>query len=153
AQPATHAAGGAGANGRAAFRLVARCYVLTPNESEIESLTGIAPVDASSCAASAARLLDAGATHVVITLGARGSFLASAKGNAHHPAPEVAAIDTTAAGDAFNGALAMFLAEGRDIGNAVPLANCVGALSATRSGAQGSMPSREELKALAGELY
>ena len=62
------------------------------------------------------------------------------------------AVDTTAAGDAFNGALATFLAEGRDLTNAIPLANCVGALATTRSGAQAAMPNRDELRALAGGL-
>ncbi|RYG36799.1 ribokinase [bacterium] len=133
--------------------LVARCYVLTPNETEIETLTGIAATDGDSCDAAARALLDQGAEYVVITLGSRGSYLASPKGGMHFPAPNVEAIDTTAAGDAFNGALVMFLAEGREIGNAVALANCVGALSTTRLGAQESMPNREELRNLAGNQY
>jgi ribokinase len=62
-------------------------------------------------------------------------------------------VDTTAAGDAFNGAFAMFLAQGREVENALSLANCVGALSTTRNGAQASMPTLEELKTLAGKLY
>ena len=132
--------------------ILKRCYVLTPNESELQSLTGIEPVDLESCGRAARMLLDRGVQNVVVTLGARGSYWESAQGGCHFPAPPVNAIDTTAAGDAFNGALAMFLAEGRPLEDAIPLANCVGALSATKPGAQSSMPTREELLAFAGHL-
>lgn len=133
--------------------ILARCFVITPNESELETLTGVAPTDDETCLRASRVLLDKGVQNVVVTLGSRGSFWASAKGGQHFPAPKVEAIDTTAAGDAFNGALAMFLAQGRTLENAIPLANCVGALSTTRSGAQPSMPSLDELRGFAGPLY
>jgi ribokinase len=132
--------------------LVARCYVITPNEIETESLTGILPVDDASCLAAGRMLIEAGAKNVVITLGARGSYWVSAAGGRHFDAPTVAAIDTTGAGDAFNGALAMFLAEGRDLDNAIALSNCVGALSTTVQGAQESMPDATALRTVAAHL-
>ena len=132
--------------------LLSRCKVLTPNESELKSLTGIYPNEPSDCVAAAASLLDAGVENVIVTLGSRGSYWVSRSSGRHFQAPSVKAIDTTAAGDAFNGALALFLAEGRDMANAIALANCVGALSTTRHGAQESMPSRDELAALAGKI-
>ena len=132
--------------------ILQRCYALTPNESELQSLTGIAPVDDDACRRAASTLLDRGVDNVVVTLGERGSLWLSSSVERRFDAPRVKAVDTTAAGDAFNGALAMFLAEGRDLGNAIPLANCVGALTTTRPGAQGALPSREDLRALAGAL-
>ncbi len=132
--------------------LLARCEVLTPNELELEALTGVAATDDEACGQGGRKLLDQGVRNVVVTLGARGSYWVSPAGGRHFPAPRVEAVDTTAAGDAFNGALALFLAEGRDLPNAIALANCVGALSTTRPGAQASMPTREALRALAGPL-
>lgn len=125
---------------------------ITPNESEARSLTGVEVVDEASCVAAARVLLDRGVEHVVITLGSQGCFLMDAAGSKHFPALPVTVVDTTAAGDAFNGALALFLAWGRPIDDALRLANCVGALSATRLGAQSSMPTLEELHAVAGGL-
>lgn len=133
--------------------LLALCHVVTPNETETESLTGIDPTDDESCMAASCVLLDKGIRHVVITLGSRGSYWASPKGGKHFAPPIVKAVDTTAAGDAFSGALSWFLAEGRDLGNAIALANCVGALSTTKRGAQDSMPDLAALRALAGDLY
>lgn len=133
--------------------LLSLCYAITPNETETESLTGISPTDDESCMTASCVLLDKGIRNVVITLGSRGSFWASAAGGKHFAPPVVKAIDTTAAGDAFNGALAWFLAEGREFENAIGLANCVGALSTTKRGAQDSMPDLAALRALAGSLY
>lgn len=134
--------------------LLARCAVITPNESETAMLTGIDPATNEDCLRAGKSLLDRGVKNVVITRGAQGSYwVSSAGGGRSFPAPFVSAIDTTAAGDAFNGALAVFLAEGRDMANAIALANCVGALSTTKRGAQESMPTLLELKHLAGDLY
>lgn len=133
--------------------LLARCYLLTPNETETEGLTGVYPDSEEECLRAGHLLLDQGVRHVVITLGSRGSYWVSSGGGKAFPAPGVEAIDTTAAGDAFSGAMAMFLAEGRELSNAIPLANCVGALSATKLGAQESMPTLGELRRLAGSLY
>lgn len=133
--------------------LLARCFALTPNESELQSLTGIEPKDDSSILRASKFLLERGVQNVIVTLGEKGSYWVSAAGGRHFHAATVTPVDTTAAGDAFNGALAMFLAEGRDLVNAIPLANCAGALATTRPGAQEAMPTREELRLLAGASF
>lgn len=127
--------------------LLNRVDYLTPNETEAQILTEILPVDDGSCLAAAKVLLDRGVGNVLITLGPRGSFLANSKGGRHFPSIEVTAVDTTGAGDAFNGALAHFLARGEGIDQAIRLANIVGALSTTRPGAQASMPSLKDVLA------
>ncbi|HEY0866299.1 MAG TPA: ribokinase [Fimbriimonas sp.] len=132
--------------------VLASADLVTPNELETEAMVGILPGDDASCLLAAARLFDRGAKAAIFTLGARGSFYADPAGGRHYPTLNVRAIDTTAAGDAFNGALAAFLAEGRDLANAIPLANCVGALSTTKAGAQGSIPTRDELREVADAL-
>ena len=124
---------------------------LTPNETEAEFLTAIALTDESSCLRAAAKLLDKGVKNVLFTLGARGSFLANTSGGRHFPALVVRAIDTTGAGDAFNGALALFLSRGQPVPNAIRLANIAGALCATKMGAQAAMPTLEEVQALAAQ--
>jgi ribokinase len=85
---------------------------------------------------------------VVVKLGARGARLVTRDASQHYRAPLVAAIDTTAAGDAFNGALAVALAEGRELEDAIPFACAAGAASVTRPGAQPSMPTRAEVERL-----
>jgi ribokinase len=84
--------------------------------------------------------------NVVITLGAQGSYWQSRSGGRHFAAPSVEAVDTTAAGDAFNGALAWCLAGGRSLEDAIPVANMVGSLATTRVGAQSAMPSLADLE-------
>lgn len=133
--------------------LLARADYLTPNETETEILTGILPKDEAGCMEAARVLFDRGARHVIFTLGAEGSFLATPQFGQLFPTLMVRPVDTTAAGDAFNGALAHFLAEGRDIDNAILLANVVGALSTLKPGAQSSMPTLREVKEAAGELF
>lgn len=132
--------------------LLSRVDYLTPNETETEILTGIRPTDDTSCLDAAAKLFDRGVRHVIITLGDQGSFLATPQFGQHFPTMQVRPVDTTAAGDAFNGALAHFLSEGRDIDNAILLANVVGALSTLKHGAQSSMPTLRELREQTSEL-
>lgn len=132
--------------------LLQRVDYLTPNETETEFLTGIRPSNDESCQKAADILFSRGVRNVIFTLGAQGSFLATPHFGQSLPTLSVHAIDTTAAGDAFNGALAHFLAEGRDIDNAVLLANVVGALSTTKEGAQSSMPSLRDVRQQASEL-
>ena len=124
--------------------------VLTPNETEAEMLTGI-PIDGDAAAGRAAdRLLRRGVRRaVVITLGKRGAFVAGPGLRRRIPGFRVRAVDTTAAGDVFNGALAVALAEGRDLEAAVRFANAAAALSVTRPGAQPSAPPRAEIDKLA----
>lgn len=116
--------------------------ILTPNESECEALTGVSPVDDEACARACKAL---SVDRVVLTLGDRGSFAWQQGAGRLLPAYQVTPVDTTAAGDAFNGALAHFLSEGKSLDKAVQMANAVGALSTTKRGAQPSMPSLDEL--------
>lgn len=125
---------------------------ITPNETETERLTGVMPCDPASCREAARWFFEQGVKNVVITLGAKGSYLVNHTIDTHCPTIEVKAIDSTAAGDAFNGALALFLNEGRDPQNAVLIANRAGALASTRLGAQASLPSRDDLRAVSPGL-
>jgi len=122
--------------------------ILTPNETEAEVLTGIKVINALSAAAAADRLLARGVATVIITLGARGAFVASASIRQLVPAIRVKAVDSTAAGDVFNGALAVAISEGRSLLEAVRFANAAAAISVTRTGAQPSAPRRREIERL-----
>ena len=128
-----------------ADELLANCFAITPNETEAEILTGIAPDDEASCLAASGRLLDNGVRNVVITLGSRGCYWATTEGGQHFDAPKVDAIDTTAAGDAFNGALAWYLASDLEFPEAIRRAIRVASVSTTRVGAQESMPTESEV--------
>jgi ribokinase len=127
-------------------KLLERISFLTPNETEAELLTGI-KVDSESGAGKAAdNLLAKGVKAVIITLGKRGALLACRGEKRFVPGFQVQAVDTTAAGDTFNGALAVALAEGNSGEQAVRFANAAAALSVTRIGAQTSAPSRKEIE-------
>jgi len=126
--------------------LLAKTFAITPNETETELLTGIRPQNPETCRSAAKALFDKGVQNVVLTLGEKGCFWMSDKGELYVPALEANAIDTVAAGDAFNGALAWFYSETGDLPNALVRANQVTALSVTKRGAQSSMPTREELE-------
>jgi ribokinase len=126
------------------FKEVATANYFVPNESEAEAITGI-PVhtieDARRCAD---YLLAQGLSRVVITLGERGSFMATPGGRELIPAFKVDPIDSTGAGDAFIGSFAVFLAEGLADKEALTRASLYAALSTTRVGTQKSFPSRDE---------
>jgi ribokinase len=119
---------------------------LTPNEAEAAQLTGLSVHDEASARAAAKELLDAGARGVIITLGAAGVLTADPARMELIPSIPVAAIDTTAAGDAFNGAFAWALAQGLPTETAVRQACLAAAISTTRLGAQPSLPTADELK-------
>ncbi len=127
--------------------LLARVSVLTPNETEAQALTGVEIHDGHSLAQAADALMSRGVETVLITLGARGAFLASPAGREIIPGFPVTAVDTTAAGDVFNGALAVALSEGAGLRRAVRFANAAAALSVTRLGAQSSIPARPAIEA------
>ena len=129
-------------------RLLRQISILTPNETEAELLTGIAVADVASAKKAAAKLLDQGVGRVVLTLGKRGALVADGDGARMVPGFKVKAIDTTAAGDVFNGALAVALAEGQALEAAVKFANAAAALSVTKAGAQPSAPKRREIDRL-----
>lgn len=119
--------------------------ILTPNETEAEILTGINVTDTATAAKAADRLLARGVKTVILTLGSRGAFLAAAGGKQLVRGFKVKAVDTTAAGDIFNGALAVALAEEKALPAAVRFANAAAAISVTRWGAQPSAPTRTEI--------
>ena len=96
----------------------------------------------------AGKLLDLGPPSAVVTLGGAGAILATGNSSRHFPAPEVQVVDTTGAGDAFVGALAAKLAEGTLLEEAVPYAVLAGAVAVTREGAQGSLPTPEDVEKL-----
>ncbi len=121
--------------------------VLTPNEHEAEFLTGIAVSDEGSAMKAAVRLRTRGAAAVIVTLGARGVCVSADLYEGHLPAFAVTPVDTTAAGDVFNGALAVALAEMRPLGDAIRFAQAAAAISVTRPGAQPSAPTRAEVLA------
>jgi ribokinase len=118
-----------------------------PNETEAEAITGRPVSTLEDAGARATELLQKGFQRVVITLGARGSLLAGPAGHQVHVAPfPVTSVDTTGAGDAFIGSLAVFLAEGMTESDALARANLYAALSTTRVGTQKSFPARAEFE-------
>lgn len=122
--------------------------LLTPNEAEAAALTGVPVSDVSTAIAAALRLQQGGFKSVIVTLGQRGSVVVTGGEEPWHcAAPVVRAIDTTAAGDAFNGALAVALVEQLSLRAAVAWATRAAALSVTRAGAQPSLAQRREIDA------
>jgi ribokinase len=120
--------------------------VLVPNESETELLTGIEISSQAEYANAARLLLRTGVNSLVITLGRRGSLLASSSNDLESIAAfKIKPVDTTAAGDAFLGGLAVTIGEGGSLQEAVRMGNAAGALAAMRFGAQTSLPSRSEV--------
>lgn len=121
--------------------------IVSPNESELAILTGMPVDDLASAERAAHRLLNRGARIVVAKLGEHGALWLTRDVRHHEPAVSIKAVDTTAAGDTFTGALALGVAEGMDIGSTLRRACCAGALTCTRFGAQPSIPNMDELKA------
>jgi len=125
--------------------ILGKISILTPNESEAQLLTGIevdSPEDASKAADV---LMDKGVEPVLLTMGARGAYIATSQFKELIPGFEVEAVDATAAGDVFNGALAVAIADNMPIREAVSFANAAAALSVTKLGAQPSAPTKEEV--------
>ena len=119
---------------------------LTPNESEAERLTGIVVGDEAAARKAAERLRSAGPRNVIVTLGPKGALLAGPEQSVLVPSVAVEAVDSTACGDAFNGGLAWALGRGMELEAAVHHACLAGAITATRLGAQPSMPTQEEFE-------
>ena len=128
--------------------LLRNVSILTPNETEASLLAGGLVNDAPSAARAARILLKRGVGTVIVTLGSKGALVANRDGERLIPGFNVKAVDTTAAGDVFNGALAVRLAEGCPLMEAVRFAHAAAAISVTRHGAQPSIPTRRKINAL-----
>ena len=119
---------------------------LTPNAREATILTGIRVEGPESAAEAARQLLDRGVRRAIVTMGAQGALFCDGTSALHFPAFPVTAVDSTGAGDAFNGGLAAGLAAGGTWEEALPLANAAAALACTKRGAQASLPTRAEVE-------
>ena len=120
--------------------------VLTPNETEAQILSGMKVTDQDSARAASEWLLSCGVNTVILTMGAQGFLLADKEKTEFVTARKVQAVDSTAAGDAFTGSLAVGMAQGKTLPEAALFANYVAALSVTKMGAQPSMPTRKEVE-------
>lgn len=127
--------------------------LLTPNESEALTLLGRqgSTISLEEAPQIAKALLKLGPRHVILKMGENGAWLADKSGSRHFPTRKVRPVDTTAAGDTFNGALAVSLAEGKPLEEAIPFANCAAAIAVTRLGAQTSIPARGEVEAFVAD--
>lgn len=126
-------------------KLLQNIWLITPNETEAEAITGTEITDISSAYRAAVILQQKGVKNVIITLGEMGAYIKSANFTGLVPGIKVTPVDTTAAGDVFNGALAVAVSEGKDLQEAVDFANKAAAISVTRMGAQASAPYRSEV--------
>lgn len=131
--------------------VLAGVTIITPNATEAESLTGLRGVDEHSAASAAADLVARGPAAAVITLGSRGAFVTGEGVNVLVAGCDVTPVDTVAAGDIFNGCLAVAVAEGRGLLDAVRFAGAGAAISVTRRGSQDSAPVRREIEVFTGE--
>ncbi|MNK70995.1 Ribokinase [compost metagenome] len=125
--------------------LLALVDLITPNQTEAELLTGVKVSDEASAAEAAARFHQMGIADVMITLGSQGVYCSNGQQQALIPGFRVEAVDTTAAGDTFNGALLAAELAGADFHSAVRFAHGAAALSVTRFGAQSSIPGKQEV--------
>lgn len=130
--------------------LMRSLYLITPNRSEASRLSGIEVKDMESAREAAKAILDRGPQSVIITLGGDGSLVYDGQEFTFIEATKVEAVDTTAAGDTFNGVLATMVAEGRNLIDAAREASLAAAISVTRMGAQPAAPTRSEVAAMIG---
>jgi ribokinase len=124
---------------------------LTPNETEAALLAGQEVRDAADARRAGQALVAAGVGAVIVTMGAAGAVLVTARGSIPVPAFPVSSVDTVGAGDAFSGAIATLLAAGASIEDALLVANAAGGLACTRPGAVDALPTRDEVRALLAE--
>ncbi|QOV18738.1 ribokinase [Blautia liquoris] len=125
---------------------LSKCYMVTPNEVEAEAVTGIKVTNFDSAKRAAKFFRNKGVIDIVITLGDRGVFVSTHGREEIIPAYKVNVVDTTGAGDAFNGGLITSLAEGKNLLEAARFANALAALSVQKMGTTPSMPSRKEIE-------
>jgi len=125
--------------------LLKKVWLITPNETEASLLTGIEVTDNQSAEKAANCLLQLGIRNVIVTLGKNGSLLSNEKGVQHFKAFQVEAVDSTAAGDVFNGTLATAITNEEPLTKAINFAAAAAAISVTKEGAQPSIPTRKEI--------
>jgi ribokinase len=124
---------------------------ITPNETELMMLTGVLDCGRESLEKGAGLLLKKGVGNVMVTLGEQGAALINAQGSTYFPARRTAAVDTTAAGDCFNGAFVTALAEGMAVPEAIHYANAAASIAVSRKGAQSSIPDAKEVQSVLKE--
>ena len=125
--------------------LLKRLFCITPNETEAELLTGIKVFSIDSARKAALELYNKGVPNVIITMGSLGAYLMNSEFSDLIPVVPVKAVDTTAAGDVFNGALVVALSNNQNIVDAIAFANKAASISVTRIGAQSSAPYKNEV--------
>lgn len=125
--------------------LLKNTWLLTPNVTEAERLTGLAVKDALTAERAAKQLLNKGVQNVIVTLGSKGCVFVNTTETKFYPAFNVNCVDTTAAGDVFNGALATSLSRGHAFDAAIPFATAAAAIAVTQEGAQPSIPVLHEI--------
>lgn len=130
---------------------LSKCYMVTPNEIEAEEMSGVKVTDLASASRAAKWFYNKGVKKVVITMGDLGAFVSSDGREEIVPPFEVPVVDTTGAGDAFNGGLLAALGEGKDIWEAARFASALAALSVQKVGTTPSMPTRAEIDAFLKE--
>ena len=121
---------------------------VTPNETEAEQFTGVKVDTVEDCRLAAKRFFEMGVKNVIITLGVRGAYFTDGQREILVPSIKVKAVETTGAGDAFNGGLSTAIAEGLPMETALRFATCTAAISVTRYGSSPSMPYRHEILSL-----
>jgi ribokinase len=126
--------------------LLASVDILIPNETELERLSGRAVHNETEIIAAALILIKKGVKEVIVTIGERGCIYVGSEKTRTFSAYQVEAVDTTAAGDSFIGAIAVALSEGKNIAAAISFAMAVAALTVTKKGAQSSLPCRQEVE-------
>lgn len=129
-------------------KIFSSLFAITPNETEAELLTGIKVIDEESAHKAALQLKNKGVENVVITMGSKGAYLYTNAVQKLLETSKVKAVDTTGAGDTFNGAFASALLKGMDIQQSVCFANKAAAIAVTRLGAQTGIPYQSEMEAL-----
>ena len=133
--------------------VIGKIDIVTPNETEAQVLTGVEVKTREDAERAAKVFFDKGVKNVVITMGALGAFASDGQKSELLPRLKVDAIDSTGAGDAFNGGFLMALSEGKDLFTALRYGNATGALSVTKLGTAPAMPHRAEIDAMVKENY
>lgn len=118
---------------------------ITPNETELEKISGHTVKSLEDAKKAALILVDRGCKNVITTVGAEGAIWVTSESVKHFETQKVNPVDTTAAGDSFNAAMAVYLSEGHSVEEAIQFANKVSGIVVMRRGAQSSIPSREEI--------